>query len=177
MDSHFHSHVLIQITILFFLFLHSLSPATANLVSDVCKETKNPPSCVSALNQDPKSPSTTDVKALAKIALQLAVSNSTTSKNDIQNLAKKSTQPTLKKALDICVSSYVQVVASFNSSLHEIDEDPQTANYDASVAGDGARSCEDALASGGLKVASVSTLNGYVFLHSNIGDVITSRLY
>ncbi|TXG53268.1 hypothetical protein EZV62_022437 [Acer yangbiense] len=132
-----------------------------------CKDTRHPPSCVYALEQDPNAISALDFKALAKIALRLAVSNSTNSKNFIQDMAQKSTELTLKKALEACVSNdgYVHVVGSFESSLLGIDVDPMTANYDAMVAGDGAQWCAKALASGGLKVASVSTRNDYVMLY------------
>ncbi|KAH7568094.1 hypothetical protein ACOSP7_009502 [Xanthoceras sorbifolium] len=176
MASHFHTNVLIQITICFFLLLLSLSPIKANLVNDVCKDTQNPTSCVSALELDAKATSTTDLKALAKMALQLAVSNSTNSKKYIEEMAGKTTEPALKKALETCVSNYVYSVGSFNSALEELDEDMDTATYDAKVAGDGAQYCEDALAFGGVKEASVSTRNGYVFLYSDIGFVITNKL-
>ncbi|KAK3230161.1 hypothetical protein Dsin_002042 [Dipteronia sinensis] len=106
MDSQFQSHVLIQMTIFFLLFLHSFPSTKANLVDDVCKDTRDTPSCAYALEQDPNAISVPDFKSLAKIALRLVVSNSTDSKNFIQDMAQKSTEPTLNKD---CVRRWLRI--------------------------------------------------------------------
>ncbi|TXG65425.1 hypothetical protein EZV62_006700 [Acer yangbiense] len=178
MDSHFQRHVLIQMTIFFFLFIHSLPSTNANLIDDACNVFKDPRSCISALKQDPKIISAPDFKTLAKNAVRFAISNSTDSKNFIQDMAQKSTEPTLKKALESCLSErgYGYVIRDFKIVLREIDEDPESASYDAMVAQDGAQYCEETLASSGLKVDSVTTRNDYVKLYSIVCSAVMDKI-
>ncbi|XP_044475800.1 uncharacterized protein LOC123203506 isoform X3 [Mangifera indica] len=105
-----------------------------------------------ALALDPKALSTTNVKLLAKIALNLAVSNSTSSLKYIDAMAKKEkSSPKLKSAHEFCISQYQYTVNSFKSALSDLDVDPMTANYDAKVASDGASYCADKLKSEGFQ--------------------------
>ncbi|XP_044474937.1 uncharacterized protein LOC123202852 [Mangifera indica] len=153
-------------SISFVLLLHSPSPTLAlstssndgpsSLVNSVCEETTqcSYKDCVAALALDPKALSTTNVKLLAKIALNLAVpvSNSTSSLKYIDAMAKKEkSSPRLKSAHEFCISQYQYTVNSFKSALTDLDVDPMTANYDAKVASDGASYCADKLKSGGFQ--------------------------
>ncbi|XP_044475327.1 uncharacterized ATP-dependent helicase C29A10.10c-like [Mangifera indica] len=105
-----------------------------------------------ALALDPKALSTTNVKLLAKIALNLAVSNSTSSLKYIDAMAKKEkSSPRLKSAHEFCISQYQYTVNSFKSALSDLDVDPMTANYDAKVASDGASYCADKMKSEGFQ--------------------------
>lgn len=151
------------------------SPST--LVESVCKKALNYADCVSSLDSDPQTPSASDLKTLAKIALEIAVTNTTNSKDYIDKMAKdNSTAPSLIPALKQCVSNYESAVVSFDSAKVELDEDIMSANYDAKVAGDSAVSCETTLNSTRLDVPSVRARNYYVNLFSNIGYVITDML-
>ncbi|XP_044475329.1 uncharacterized protein LOC123203178 [Mangifera indica] len=179
-------------SISFVLLLHSPSPTLAfstssndgpsSLVNSVCKETthcsyKN---CVAALALDPKALSATNVKLLAQIALNLAVSNTTSSLIYIDAMAKKErSSPRLKLALEYCVSEYEYTVNAFKASLGDLEVDPLYANYDALVAYDGAYNCADKLKSEGFQsqdVDSIRTRNNYVSIYSDIGGTITNKM-
>jgi hypothetical protein len=68
------------------------------------------------------------------------------------------------------------VVLDFQSARKELDEDTITANYDIKMAvDDNISQCETALKSG-VQVPEISSRNNLVYLHSNIGDVITDKL-
>ncbi|KAJ4701074.1 Pectinesterase inhibitor domain containing protein [Melia azedarach] len=168
-------------------FLVFWSPSTTNaitlnspssLVANVCRKTINYAECVPALQLDSRTPSTSDLKALARIALEIAVANTTNSKAFIQELAEsKSTKPSLKPALRQCVWAYEGSVASFNSAKSELDEDISSANYDAKVAGDGAVTCETVLNSTEAdELTEIKARNYFLSLYSNIGSVITDKL-
>ncbi|KAK9216379.1 hypothetical protein WN944_008388 [Citrus x changshan-huyou] len=170
----------VAVAIALFLVVHSPSPTNAmildspsKLVDGVCKKTLNYADCVSAIG----SASASDLKTLARVSLERAVSNTTNSKDYIDKLAKdKSTAPALIRALKECVSDYESSAASFKSAKMEIDEDISSANYDAKVAGDGADSCDTSLKATKKDVPSVKARNYYVKLYSNIGFVITEQL-
>ncbi|XP_050252010.1 uncharacterized protein LOC126698670 [Quercus robur] len=102
----------------------------------------------------------------------MAVANSTKSKAYIYDLLNKNHTEPIKQ----CSFWYGAVVGSFRSALGELDEDTLTANYDAKVAADGANICENALASAGVQVPSISTRNNYVRLYSSIGFEVTNDL-
>ncbi|RVX13293.1 putative invertase inhibitor [Vitis vinifera] len=162
------------------LFLtHSLSPAHAasELVDGVCHESQNYSFCIQALESDPKTPAAKDYMDLAVISLNLGISNTTDTRSYINDLYESpETDPSKKPALKGCISGYDGAVGSFKSALGELKEDALTANYDAKVAGDGAVSCEDQLASGGVKDSSISARNQFTLSLSNIADVITTHL-
>lgn len=150
------------------------------LVEGVCKEavdyatkgTLSYGSCLEALESDSRTRSASDLKDLAKIALQLALANATASKAYIDDLLKKNHTAAIEK----CFSLYKFVVGSFWSALQELDEDVMTANYDVKIAGDDASACENELLSGGVKVPEISRRNNDVQLYSSIGFVITNKL-
>ncbi|XP_044474953.1 uncharacterized protein LOC123202867 [Mangifera indica] len=179
-------------SISFLLLIHSLLPALAlvassnngpsSLVRSVCEETSqcSYKDCVAALALDPKALSTTNVRLLAKIALNLAISNSTNSLKYIDAMAKKEkSSPRLKSALEFCISQYQYTVNSFKSALSDLDVDPMTANYDAKVASDGAYYCADKLKSEGFQskdVDSVRARNNHVLIYSDIGYTVTNKM-
>ncbi|XP_044474939.1 uncharacterized protein LOC123202854 [Mangifera indica] len=196
MTFHHNSPPLMIITqafsISFFLFLHSHSLALAlvapskdgpsSLVNSVCKGTTQCSynDCVAALALDPKTLSTTNVKLLAKTALNLAISNTTNSQTYIDKMAKKEkSSPRLKSALEFCVSQYQYSVNSFKSALRQLDVDPMTANFDAKVASDGANYCAGRLNSEGFRsqdVDSVRVKINHVLIYSDIGYTVTSKM-
>ncbi|XP_044474931.1 uncharacterized protein LOC123202865 [Mangifera indica] len=183
------------VSISFLLLLHSPSPALAlptssthnpsSLVDSVCKEANeeghlNYNDCVAALMLDPKALSARNKKLLAKIELNLALSNSTSSLTYIDAMAKKEkSSPALKSALEYCVSQYKDTVQCFKMALMDLDVDPEAANYDAFVANDGQYYCGEQLNSKGFQsqvVDSINTRNYYVMLYSRIGQIITNKM-
>ncbi|KAE8100392.1 hypothetical protein FH972_018298 [Carpinus fangiana] len=168
------ARAVMTVALSFLLLLHSLSPTTAatKLVEGVCKKTISYANCVEALDSDSRTPSASNLKDLAKIALGLALSNATESKSFIDKLLKIKRTAAVAK----CSSWYKLVVASFRSALEEVEEDALTANYDAKIASDYAVSCENELGSRGIKIPAISTINNYVQLYSSIGFVITNEL-
>jgi pectinesterase inhibitor-like protein len=169
-----HGRAVMVLPLSLLLLLHSLSPTNAatQLVIGVCKQTINYINCVEALESDSRTPSASNLKDLAKIALGLALSNATESKSYIDGLLKKQRTAPVEK----CSFWYEAVVGSFRSSLNELEEDALTANYDAKIAGDYAISCENELSTGQVRVRAISTRNNYVLLYSSIGFVITNQL-
>ncbi|KAM4080423.1 hypothetical protein ACJW30_11G015100 [Castanea mollissima] len=169
-------HLLVALTFsLLFLFFHYPLPTNAStnkLVDSVCKKTINNGDCINALESHPRTATTSELKDLAKIAFQMAVANSTESKTYIDDLLNKNHTESIKK----CSFWYGAVVGSFRSGLEELDVDALTANYDAKVAADGANNCENALASAGVQVPSISTRNKYVRLYGSIGFEVTNDL-
>ncbi|GAV89591.1 PMEI domain-containing protein [Cephalotus follicularis] len=176
MDSYTHCFLVSTVLMLLILNSNAANPPS-KLVQNICKETSNPPNCLSALQPDPRTTSVSTFRDLAQIALQLAIANTTNSQTFIKNmLNSKGNNPHLRHAIQNCVSSYRYAIYSFRSALNELDDDPLTANYDAKVAGDGATNCEDGVASTGQTVAPISTRNQYLLLYSDIGYRITNKL-
>ncbi|XP_062099142.1 pectinesterase inhibitor-like [Humulus lupulus] len=164
------------LSLFLFLFLSSTQAQTSNLVDSVCKETLDYTKCLEALESDPKSKTTTDLKVLAKIAVQLSISNAKGSLSFIHDEIKKGTGGAQQEALEKCASSYETVVESFNSALIELDDDVLSANYDIKVAGDDVDSCKSELVSKKVEIPALSDRNDQVKLYSNIGFVITNKL-
>ncbi|XP_044474947.1 uncharacterized protein LOC123202861 [Mangifera indica] len=157
----------------------------SSLVDSVCKEANelghlNYNDCVAALVFDPKASFAKNKKLLAKIELNLAISNSTSSLTYIDAMAKKEkSSPALKSALEYCVSQYQCTVQCFKMALTDLDVDPEAANYDAFVANDGQYYCGEQLNSRGSQsqvVDSINTRNYYVMLYSRIGQIITNKM-
>ncbi|XP_040997085.1 uncharacterized protein LOC121243090 [Juglans microcarpa x Juglans regia] len=173
---------LISILSLFFYSPLGTNAATHELVEGVCKEaveraTKGNivtyENCLEALESDSRTRTTSNLKALAKIALELALANATESEAYVDDLLKKNRT---SAPLEACSSWYDSAVGSFRSALGELDDDVEVASYDVRIAADDANYCEDALASGGVKVPSISTRNDYIKLYSFIGYVIIDKL-
>lgn len=168
------SHLLTSFTtICFLLCISSLSQTDAEvpkIVESVCKETKNQARCQETLAaiHSPK-----DLHGLAQATLRLAIANAKDSAAFINTLMLKNNA---SEPIKQCAFWYKEVVASFQSALAELDDDISSANYDSKVAGDGAEACEEALASKGVQMPSISTRNEQVKLFSSIAFVITNRL-
>ena len=172
---------LVSIFLLFF-FLSLSSPSStkgeSELVDTICHETINYTKCLEALGSDPES-KTQNLKDLAKITLQLSISNAKDSLSFINKKIKsnETDQPEeVLATLKQCAFWYEAVIASFRSALIELKEDVMTANYDIKVAGDNADYCENELVSKKVEVPSLSERNYQVKLYSSIGFVITNKL-
>uniref|UniRef100_A0A803NGK2 Pectinesterase inhibitor domain-containing protein n=1 Tax=Cannabis sativa TaxID=3483 RepID=A0A803NGK2_CANSA len=139
-------------------------------------ETLDNTKCLAALESDPRSKTTTSLKALAKISVQLSISNAKGSLNFINNEIKKGSGSGQQEVLEQCASSYKATVESFSSALKELDDDVMSANYDIKVAGDDADLCQAELVSKKVEIPSLEDRNDQVKLFSNIGFVITNKL-
>ncbi|CAN1175757.1 Cell wall / vacuolar inhibitor of fructosidase 2 [Linum perenne] len=166
------------------LFHPSTTQATSSkLIQDICNQaSKIPPTklqdCLAAFASDPTAP-TADLKGLAQIALKSGETNATEGVKHINSLlagGSAALSPDQKAALKSCASWFDASRLSFRSSFNELDEDVQTANYDAKIAGDDARNCHETLAKGKVSEDSVEVRVGYLQLYSNVAGVITDRL-
>ncbi|KAF4352094.1 pectinesterase inhibitor-like [Cannabis sativa] len=172
----------LSLSLLFFLFLFSSSTKAQTsspsniLVDKICKKTLDNTKCLAALESDPRSKTATSLKALAKISVQLSISNAKGSLNFINDEIKKGSGSGQQEVLEQCASSYKAMVLSFSSALEELDEDVMTANYDIKVAGDDADLCQAEMASKKVEIPSLADRNDQVKLYSNIGFVITDKL-
>lgn len=72
--------------------------------------------------------------------------------------------------------AYADVVACFKTSLLELKEDALSANYDAKVASDSLRACQDALASSRVKDSSMLARNVITVKFIDIADVATTQV-
>ncbi|KAG6673880.1 hypothetical protein I3842_15G013600 [Carya illinoinensis] len=183
MDSQ--GRLVLGLAIISMLSLFFYSPlgtnAATELVECVCKEAVERDtkgivtydSCLEALESDSRTRTTSNLKALAKIALELGLANATVSEAYVDDLLKKNRT---SAPLEQCSSWYDSAVGSFRSALGELDDDVDVASYDVRIAADDANHCEDALASGGFKVPSISIRNDYIKLYSFIGYVIIDKL-
>ncbi|GMN48533.1 hypothetical protein TIFTF001_017708 [Ficus carica] len=155
----------------------STKQAETNLVDTVCKETINNTNCLEFLESDPRTKNAMDLNDLAKLVLELALSNAKDSQNFINNMITGVYEPDhCQQVLEKCAFWYEAVVASFRSALLELEEDVMSANYDVEIAGDDAGNCENEMILNKVVIPSVSERNYQVKLYSNIGDVITNKL-
>lgn len=80
----------------FFLILHYLfstnvtilKSSASKLVDCVRRQIQNYIDCVSALDRNPRIPSISDLETLARIALEIAVANTTNNKAYVEKMAK-----------------------------------------------------------------------------------------
>ncbi|KAL3573430.1 hypothetical protein D5086_024043 [Populus alba] len=173
------AHRFMFLTILLaFVSRSKAANAPSILMQDICKETAKShgsyDDCVSALELDPTADSA-DINKLAKISLQLGISNTANTRNYIKKLLKNAT-PESQETLNTCLSSYVAATASFKSALSELGEDPLSANYDSLVAGDDVQACEDEMARNKAQIPGIITRNNYGKLYSAIAFVVTNHL-
>ena len=184
------SHALLFAAVSLSLFLYSPSPTKAaaapppsspDLVENVCNTTQvyDHEFCMKVLGSDPRTASAPDILAIAKIALDLAVTNATNVRNYIDGRVKSNdvNSDALKTALEKCASCYEAVYFSFRSSLAELDVDAMTANYDAKVAGDDVLDCENEMSSRGVSDPSMSAKSEVMMHFVRIGDAVTALLW
>ncbi|KAJ6876700.1 hypothetical protein NC651_029642 [Populus alba x Populus x berolinensis] len=102
------AHRFMLLTILLaFVSRSKAANAPSKLMQDICKETAKShgsyDDCVSALELDPTADSA-DINKLAKISLQLGISNTADTRNYIKKLLKNAT-PESQETLNTCLSS------------------------------------------------------------------------
>nr|XP_004504521.3 uncharacterized protein LOC101491585 [Cicer arietinum] len=105
----------------------------------------------------------------------MAIQKGIEGQNELKKLIEK--YPSSKAIKDCATVDYNELVNSFSSSLREIVEDPDSANYDAKVAGDGPQTCESDLVDEKIvNDPSISTLNNEMYFLSTIAFLATSHL-
>jgi len=162
---------------------HSSLPANAwahdlrygdDLMNQVCQETLGQKmDCIKLLSGDRKVLEATNIFDFSKAILELALQKG----KEGQQFLKKLAQETKAQAIATCANQwYAGVVGSFWSALNELKESPDTANYDAKVAGDGATYCEDSLAKAHIVNPAITALNHQTSLLSLIAFLATNRI-
>ncbi|KAK3230208.1 hypothetical protein Dsin_002089 [Dipteronia sinensis] len=172
------------------LSLYSASPAPApaptptslsnNLVESTCNKTCDElyTLCMEILESNPETASASSPLDLAKAALNLAVEDTQVASEKLRVLLKtKITQPELSELFDICVNWYDMAVGQFSMSSKEVDEDPETANYDADLANSHESSdCESALASAGIHLPQIEAMIKRLECFCRIAYIVTDAL-
>ncbi|KAK7310192.1 hypothetical protein RJT34_07531 [Clitoria ternatea] len=140
----------------------------------VCKDAgKDNGRCLKLLEAYPKITSAKDYVKLCKYTLKMAVKKSIKGQNYLQKVMKKNPSRAIKQCATF---DYDGLVLSFKSSLGELVESPDTANYDAKVAGDGPVNCQRALDADKIVNRSISKLNNEMEFLSLVAFLATNHL-
>jgi len=176
------SSALCSLVVALGLVMICYSPMAANagghhgLAEKLCMESlEDKEGCMVLLNQaDPKIVKAKTFEQLAQATLEWAVSKATEGQAFLKGLA----QIDNNKAIVQCANfDYDGVVASFKSALEGLKDDPDTASYDAKVAGDGPTVCDRALASANINNPAIAALNRQIFLLSNMAFKAVSKIH
>ncbi|KAK7355844.1 hypothetical protein VNO80_15106 [Phaseolus coccineus] len=143
------------------LVMVSYSPMAANasgeqgLAEKICTESlEDKEGCLLLLKQaDPKIAKAKSFEDLAQATLEWALAKSKDGQAFLKSLAQIDKNPAIAKCANF---DYDGVVASFKSALEGFKDDPQTASYDAKVAGDGPTGCDRSLASANINNPAIT---------------------
>ncbi|KAM7466533.1 hypothetical protein LguiB_014095 [Lonicera macranthoides] len=114
-----------------------------DLVEQVCKTTTDPSLCLSTLRSNPRS-SSSDVKGLAHIMLEVSLRKGSDNFAQVKKLVQNATDPIIKQCLDLCVMQYDLLIDNVNKAIHSLESNSfRDANLHAGWAADGAESCEN----------------------------------
>ncbi|XP_058773386.1 uncharacterized protein LOC131647507 [Vicia villosa] len=161
-------------SLLFTLSLIFISQASCALYEDVCKGAmEDSARCLQVLKAEPRIASAKNEMELCKLVLEFALKKGTEAQKYLKEMMKTNPAAAIK---DCATTHYDEVVESFKSSLGELKVDPITANYDAKVAGDGAVTCDTALAREKINIPAISALNKEIKLISKIAFLATNKL-
>ncbi|MED6132635.1 hypothetical protein PIB30_020973 [Stylosanthes scabra] len=165
--------------LLFTLSLILLSQAarssSSNLYESVCQDAgEYSQRCLDFFKGEPKVASAKSFKKLAKVVLEMGVKKGTEVQNMLKEMSKENPN---SAALKQCANEhYDGVVASFKSSLGELEQDALTASYDAKVASDGPTTCDRALASENINNPTITNANKDVSFLSILSFFAVSKL-
>ncbi|KAL9317680.1 hypothetical protein ACSQ67_014197 [Phaseolus vulgaris] len=163
------------------LVMVSYSPMAANasgeqgLAEQICMENlDDKEGCTLLLKQaDPKIVNAMTFDDLAQATLEWAVTKGTEAQAFLKQLAQMDNNPAITQCANF---DYDGVVASFKSALEELQEDPQTASYDAKVAGDGPACCDRGLASANITNPAIAALNRQIVILSTMAFTAVCKL-
>ncbi|BAT94333.1 hypothetical protein LR48_Vigan02g201000 [Vigna angularis] len=160
------------------LVMISYSPMAAKgeqgLAEQICMESfEDKEGCLALLKQaDPKIVSAKSFQDLAEATLEWAVSKGSEGQAFLKELAQVDNSPAIVQCANF---DYDGVVESFKSALGELKDDPETASYDAKVAGDGPDCCDRGLASANINNPAIAALNRQILLLSSLAFNAVSK--
>ncbi|KAL5080787.1 hypothetical protein RYX36_009208 [Vicia faba] len=161
-------------SLLLTLSLIFISQASCALYEEVCKAAaEDSARCLQVLKDQPRIALAKNDMELSKLVVEFALKKGTEAQNYLKEMMKTNPAPAIK---DCATTHYDGVVGSFRSSLGELKSDTETANYDAKAAGDGAETCDVALAKAKINIPAISALNKEIKLISKIAFLATDRL-
>ncbi|XP_004496447.1 uncharacterized protein [Cicer arietinum] len=143
------------------------------LVVTICKGATDRAACENILGSNSEISHAKSFSQLSKEVLEFAYNQAVEGQNFLKGLAQANNCPALTQCAHF---DYDGAVMSFKSALAELTEDPQTANYDAKVAGDGPSQCDRGLASAQIVNPEVTALNRQILLLSEFAFLATSQL-
>ncbi|KAK7343749.1 hypothetical protein VNO77_12760 [Canavalia gladiata] len=129
--------------------------------------------CMNILRSDPKILKAESYLELSQAILELALKKGIEGQNFLKELVQTNDVPVIKECANL---HYDGVIGSFRSALKELKEDPDTANSDAKVAGDGPDACDRALASAHIVNPDIAALNRQIKLLSNTAFQAINKL-
>ena len=114
-----------------------------DLVEQVCKTTMDPSLCMSTLRSNPRS-SSSDVKGLAHIMLEVSLRKGSDNFAQVKKLVQNASDPIVKQCLDLCMQQYDLLIDDVNEAIHYLESNSfKEANGHAGWAADDAETCEN----------------------------------
>lgn len=153
---------------------HCLLGNSQQMIDQICNQTsQNENECLKILKADPKIVQAKDYFEISKAILKLATKKAKEGQHFLKGLAHK----TGSAAIALCANQwYPYTVGSLGSALAELKESPDTASYDAKVAGDGPVYCEEAIAKAHIVNRDISAINHQTSLLSFVAFLATNYL-
>ncbi|KAL1343449.1 hypothetical protein HN51_029839 [Arachis hypogaea] len=147
----------------------------SDLITKVCDDELviEKAKCIDILTSNPKILAAKSPLQISKLILTLAVNKAGKGQKFLQTLAEKDKSPAIQQCAG---SDYDAVIASFQSALKGIENDPITANYDAKIAGDDADNCAKGLAEAKIVNPAVTKINDEIMLLSDIAFGATNLI-
>ncbi|XP_004504526.2 uncharacterized protein [Cicer arietinum] len=176
MNSSTHLFLLFTISLIFLSHVTSQT-LTPKLYQVVCKDAgeDDVQRCLNLFEDNRQITLAKDYITLCKLFLEMAIDKSTKAQNYLKSLLNK--YPLSDAIKECATNDYNMLVYSFKGSLGELVTDPQIANYDAKVAGDGPDTCQRLLDSEKIDISSsISTLNNEMKFLSFVAYLATNHL-
>ncbi|KAL5069699.1 hypothetical protein RYX36_020586 [Vicia faba] len=145
----------------------------SDLISIVCSASTNKAECNNILGSIPEAAQAKSTRQLAKVVLEAAYDKAAEGQSFLKGLAAATNSPAFAQCANF---DYDGVVMSFKSSLGELKEDPETANYDAKVASDGTAQCDRGMAAEHIVNPQVTALNRQIAFYSELAFLVTNYL-
>jgi pectinesterase inhibitor-like protein len=170
----------ISFSVFFTILVIFISPATSQkpgtgLYENVCNGVHEKQRCLKLAEKNPEFTSAKDYLTLSQLFLKMSIEKSTKGQNYLKNLVNKyPSSEALKECSTYC---YDACVRDFKGSLEELTVDPESASYDAFVAGDEPNNCDKQLAAEKIvNDPSISALNDEMKFLSFIANTMISHL-
>ncbi|KAI6673950.1 hypothetical protein NL676_001856 [Syzygium grande] len=168
------SQKLMTLLTLVVIFPASSASAESKLVHKVCSKTDNYPSCVAALQRDPRAAKATTLRSLGIIALQIASKNTADSRKDVDRmLADPKTSSSWKPVLKTCKANIDNAARQFSTASFDLAEDKMSANYDVMMAWDEIHACLKFMRSSKRNIPPLVTICTRANFFVSIGLVVT----